>query len=212
MKPSSIACFMEYRSKATFFPSSFRQPNSCKVVGFGVAVKAIMETLGCFPLRAISSSMISPIDFSSSDTSTGVASLSLRLSERAYVTASMAVPAVEEWASSMITAKVLLFSSCTNSWMYMNLWMVVTMIFVLPLRASARSLDVHFSSMTLISPALCSSDSTAFWSWRSTTIRSVMMQTVSKMTLFSLSCKEARRCASHAMVLVLPLPAECSIR
>ena len=172
MKPSSIACFIEYRSKASFFPSVFNEPNSWSVVGFGVAVKAIIDTLGCLPLLLISSSMRSAMLLSSSS----------RSSDRTYVTDSIITPAVDECASSMITAKVLSFSSFTKSKIFLNLWIVDTIIFVLPFNASAKSLEVQSSSRAFIKPALCSIDNTAFWSCRSTTLRSVIMQIVSNMT------------------------------
>ena len=45
-----------------------------------------------------------------------------------------------------------------------------------------------------------------------TIMRSVMTMMVLKILTSSLSCKDARICVNQAMVFVLPLPAECSIR
>ena len=68
---------------------------------------------------------------------------------------------------------------------YGNFCIVVAMIFVFPFNALARSSDVHLSSITRISPALCSRLVIAFWSCLSTTTRSVMMTILSKIILLS---------------------------
>lgn len=52
----------------------------------------------------------------------------------------------------------------------------------------------------------------AFWSWSSSTVRSVTTMTESKVFELSLLCKFASPCASHAIEFVLPEPAECWIR
>ena len=171
------------------------------VVGFGVAVKANMETLACLPFRLISLEIIS-------STSASVSSPE----PSAIVTAAISLPAVEEWASSMMTAKCFSFRPFTLSTIKGNFWMVVAMIFVLPFSAIARSAELHLSSITRIRPALCSMPIMAFWSCRSTTTRSVTMTTLSKMILLSASWRLVRRCASQAMVFVLPEPALCCIR
>ena len=141
-------------------------------------------------------------------------SLSSSLWERTVVIACINVPWVEECASSITTAKVLCLifpnKSCWRIWK--NLWIVVTTILVFPLSAEARSEECDLSSMTFTCPALWGIPWIASCSWRSTTIRSVTIRTVSKIFWFSLLWTVASVCASHEMVSVFPLPAECSIK
>ena len=173
---------MEYTWNAFRSPLVFNRPKSWMVVGFGVAVNANIETLGCLPLLWISDAIIS--------------SASSRASSpdpRAIVTADISFPAVEECASSMITAKVFSFKFFTQSAMYKNFWIVVAMIFVLLFSAIARSAELHFSSITFIRPDLCSIRMIAFCSCWSTTSRSVTIMMLSKMILLSASCRELRR-------------------
>ena len=182
-------------------PFVFNRPNNIKVVGFGVAVKAKMLTLGCLPLRRISSVIMSWTSVKSSSPA-----------PRLFDTAAMSFPEVLLCASSMITANFLFLSPFTLSTIYGNFWMVVAIIFVLLFNAFARSADEHFSSITRINPALCSIPNKAAWSWRSTTTRSVTTTTLSNICLLSVSWSEVRRWANHVMLLVFPLPALCWIR
>ena len=199
MKPSSIACFMEYRWNASFLPFVLVLPNSLRVVGFGVAVNANTDTFSGLPFLLTSFARMS---------SASTSSPSLKTS----VTAFMFLPAVDECASSIITAKCLSLSAFTLPTIYGNFWIVVTTIFVLPSSARPRSADVHFSSITRMNPDLCSNESTACCSWRSTTTLSVQMMILSKIILFSASCSDAKRYDSHAISFVFPEPAECCSR
>ena len=137
-----MACFIEYTWKASFFPCLLSVPNNCIVVGLGVAVKAKTEMFGCFPCLLISSTMAS----------SAVASSSMFGRDNVMVTAAMSLPAVEECASSMMTAKVFFLLLVTFSIANGNFWMVVATILVLLSIALARSVELHLSSITRISP------------------------------------------------------------
>ena len=192
---------MEYTWNASFCPFVFWCPKSWIVVGFGVAVKANIDTLACLPFRLISLEIISSTSASVSSPDPSV-----------IVIAAISLPAVEECASSMMTANRLFFKLATLSTIYGNFWIVVAIIFVLPFSAIARSADTHLSSITRMSPALCSIPMIAFCSCLSTTTRSVTITTLSKIILLWASCSEVNRCASHAIELVFPEPALCWIR
>ena len=90
---------------------------------------------------------------------------------------------------------------------------MVTIIFVLPFNALLKSSEVESSSKTTTSPAgalKCLSE-TASCNCLSTTILSVIIIIVSNI-LTSLSCNDFNKCDNQAIVLVLPEPAECSIK
>ncbi|MFC5123711.1 hypothetical protein ACFPRL_09975 [Pseudoclavibacter helvolus] len=120
MKPSSMACFIEYRSNACFVPLSSGRPNSSIVLPFGVAVNAKNEIDPVPTRRCITSASTSS---ASTDASLASASavaapvvFSLATSRRSRADApfapavstclslSAALPDCEECASSAITA------------------------------------------------------------------------------------------------------------
>ena len=96
MKPSSIACFIEYKSN-TF-------PNIWRVLAFGVAVKAKKLAFSGIFLASISS-------FNLSSISKSLSSLMSIVAETAIFKEAAARPLWEEWASSMIIAKFFPFNS-----------------------------------------------------------------------------------------------------
>ena len=81
------------------------------MLGFGVAVNANTDTFSCLPCFAISSTIKSSVVLSS---------MPISPAPSVIVTAAISFPAVEEWASSMITANFLFLKFATSSTMYGN--------------------------------------------------------------------------------------------
>ena len=168
-----------------------------------------MLTLDCLPERLISWVNISWRSGSSFSSS----------ADKVWVTANIFLPAVDEWASSMITANFLFFklgpllpASLMMFKTYGNFWMVVTTTLVLLAKALSRSAELQSSSIVWITPSAISIRFIACCNCRSTTTRSVMIMILSKICLFSSSWREVNLLANQAIVLVFPEPAECSIK
>ena len=84
----------------------FTRPKSCNVVGFGVAVNAKIDILACLPCFAISSVIMSSAVFSS---------IVISPEPSVIVTAAISFPAVDECASSIMTANFLFLRFTTSS-------------------------------------------------------------------------------------------------
>jgi hypothetical protein len=211
MKPSSIACRMLYRWNGSNFPSARLLPNSSSVFGFGVAVKAKIERFGSGPRLAISARIA--LSSSSSGVSAPASSASACSSEPEASTAFMLFvlsPDCDECASSTISGKRLPGSSPISFAITGNFWSVVTMI-VFPASSASFSWR-EVVSMFSTTPSVCSNWRMVVWSWRSRMRRSVMTMIESKTRRSVASWRVESWCASHAIVKLLPLPAECWIR
>ena len=89
--------------------------------------------------------------------------------------------------------------------------MVHTTIFLSP-DSAAASAALLLPSVFLIAtttPVVRWKSNSASWSCESITLRSDTTSTVSNTLLLCASYSSARKCAVHAMKLVLPEPAEC---
>ena len=221
MKPSSIACRIEYTWKGAGRLSSDggregsgRVPKSCSVLSLGVAVKATKVIPSSLPadfacICAASRSSVSNSPPSSSSASSAGDSTSFSLAAVSLV--------CEECASSAITAKRLpsvAASSRTLSSALGKVCSVHTTIFLPAASASASSWLLLAPSpfTTATTPWVRSKPMMASCNWSSSTVRSDTTTTVSKTLRLSASCRSARKCAVHAIELVLPEPAECWIR
>ncbi len=126
----------------------------------------------------------------------------------ALLMAAEVLPPWLEWASSITMANVLPPSFAISSRMKGNFCTVETMIF-LPCSIYLRK-SPEFSAWPTVA-FTCKNCLIVFWIWSSRIRRSVTTMTESKISL-PVRLTPISWCASHAMELDLPLPAECWIR
>jgi hypothetical protein len=154
-----------------------------------------------------SSALISPPSSSSCCSSADSTALSF----------AAACPVCELCASLAITAKrfpCVPASSRTAFIAKGKVWIVQTTIFLSPDNAAASSPLLLLLSplITATTPTVRSKPKIASCNCVSITVRSDTTSTASNTLLLFASCRSARKCADHAIELVLPDPAECWIR
>ena len=177
-------------------------PNSFSVEDFGVAVNAKYDRFGCGP-RA----RVRYVAASSSSSPAAAFAPSACFSRAA------ASPPCDECASSMMTAYRLSPSPAPVilSSTYGYSCSVEMMIFDVE-SASASASCAESTSIFFTTPGVWSNWKMVRCSCRSSTTRSVITMTLWNTAWLSSPNRFDSRCASHAIVLDFPDPAECWIR
>src|ERR1017187_6376089 len=157
MKPSSMACRMEYRLNGGRPVPGSGVLNNSSVFAFGVAVKAKKLTFRSRPRRrmAASTAALTASSWSGCSAASSLAASSRLLAVRTSFMLRCVSPDCEEWASSMTTANrcpgISPIFSVTNG----NVCRVVMMMSFPLISASASSCDLCFS-MAVTMPFTCS--------------------------------------------------------